>query len=157
MNHFDQENLIDQKFLAAFFNLWPQLFEKRLCSRRKVIMENVSRNRDSHFKVRFGPFWIDSDQKIVSVKIFCLSHNCKIWPQFFRKNGNVPRETFLRVPSRYFFFKDGLMTQKLLGWKKFQKNTGNDPKDLTYLKKRLSILLFFPSWIFLWVLNRFFC
>ena len=59
----------DRKFwLCHFFDQWPRFLKKWLC---QVIMGIIFRNRDFHFKLRFGLFWIDSCQKN-STKNFCL-------------------------------------------------------------------------------------
>ena len=46
--------------LCHSFDLWPHFSKKWLS---QVIMGKNFRNRDFHFIVPFGPFWIDSDQK----------------------------------------------------------------------------------------------
>ena len=69
--------------LCHFFDLWPNFSKKWL---RKVTMGKNFRNRDFRFKIRFRPFWIDSEKKFFSKKfskifdfffIFCpKSHVC---------------------------------------------------------------------------------
>ena len=57
----DQKKISTKNFcLCHFFDLWPHFSKKWLC---QVIMGKNFRNRDFRFKIRFGPFWIDSDQK----------------------------------------------------------------------------------------------
>ena len=57
-------------FLCHFFDLWLHFSKKWLC---QVIMGKNFRNRDFRFKMRCGPFLIDSDQKHIYMNIHYLS------------------------------------------------------------------------------------
>ena len=57
-------------------------------------------NRYFRFKTRFGPFQIDSDQKMFFEKILIF------WSPIFRKNGYVTEKKFngKNFQNRYFCF-----------------------------------------------------
>ena len=67
-------------FVLSIFSTYdPHFSIKWLCPQRKVIMRNFFRNRDFHFKIPFGRFWIDSDKKLKKI-FFCYFFDQK-WPK----------------------------------------------------------------------------
>ena len=61
-------------YLCHFFAILAILAKKRLSPTKKIYTGKKFRFRDFRFKIHFKPFWIDSDQKNFSTKIFYLSH-----------------------------------------------------------------------------------
>ena len=62
-----RKNLAKNFCRCHFFDLWPPIFDKWRCPQRQVIMYFFL-NRDFHFKICLGPFWIYSDQKKIEPK-----------------------------------------------------------------------------------------
>ena len=59
-----------KKFFRKFFDFLVTNFsKKRLCPRKKNSTGKNFQNRNFHFKIRFEPFWIDSEQKNFFEKI----------------------------------------------------------------------------------------
>ena len=80
-------------------------------------MGKIFRNRDFRFKIRFGPFWIDSDQKKFSTKNFCLCHFFdQKWPKI---------EVFWKFWAKKSFFQK----------KFFRLEISEKPLSLTILAK----------------------
>ena len=68
-----QKNYSDQNFwLSHFFAILAILAEKRQSPSKNILHGKNFRFRDFRFKIRFETFWIDSDQKKFSTKIFWL-------------------------------------------------------------------------------------
>ena len=65
-------------FSSAYFHF----SKKGQCPQRKIIIGIFFRNRDFHFKIRFGPSWIDFDQKKIR-KVFDFFGQFWPWNRFF--------------------------------------------------------------------------
>ena len=78
-------------YLSHFVNISRHFFEKWLCPPRIAIL-GLFRNQDFQFKLCFGLFWIDSDQKQIRPKFLSLPIFRPMTPifwkhaYFFRKN-----------------------------------------------------------------------
>ena len=80
--------------LTIFSQFWPFLAEKQSPTKKNHTGKNF-RFQDFQFKIRFKTFWIDSDQKKISTKIFWICHFFTILAILAEKN-RVPRKKFYR-------------------------------------------------------------
>ena len=67
LNRFRPKNFQSKIFVLAIFSTCDPIFRKNGC---QVTMGKHFRNQDFCFKIRFGPFWINSDQKFLSLPFF---------------------------------------------------------------------------------------
>ena len=80
------------KFLTlSFFTILDHFSPKTTESKEKSFTGDKFRFRDFRFKVRSETFWIHSDQKKCSTKIFLLCYFSLFWP-FWPKNDRVSRK-----------------------------------------------------------------
>ena len=75
--------------ICHFFDLWSPFFEKMAMSPEKIKLGKIFRNRNFHLKIRSGPFWIDSNNKIFDQNFLSLPFFRSMTPHFSRKNGYV--------------------------------------------------------------------
>ena len=75
-----------KKFLSLpFFRSMPPIFRKMAMSPKKSQNGKKFRNRDFHSKIRFGPFWNDSDLKKFLAKKFVIAIFSTFNPHFSKK------------------------------------------------------------------------
>ena len=75
----------------GWLELWPPFFENTVMSPEKSHDGFFFRNRHFHFKIRFGPFWIDSDQKIRRNTFLCRFFD--LWSQLLEKMPMSPKNS----------------------------------------------------------------
>ena len=83
-------------WLCHFFTILVILAEKRLSPTKKILHGKNFRFRDFRFKIRFKPFWIDSDQKIFFDQNFLPLSFFRYFGHFGRKTTKSDEKNFTR-------------------------------------------------------------
>ena len=137
LNRFRPKKKSTKNFCLCHFSTCDPIFRKIGC---QVTMGKNFRNRDFCFKTRFGPFWIDFDQKKFSTK--------NLSSPFFRPETPFFEKMAMSSHNGHFFSKSRFSFWNTF-WTKVGKRDKNPSKRLCkddFLCKISNLL--FPSFWF---------